>query len=216
MRRLLSSLALTSVLALAQTFAALDSDRSGWQDITPAAGFSGWSRGAIPPTEELKQPSPWKRVGVVVLCEGDKAGHEWLRWDRELTDFIFHVEWRLRKLDGSPRYNSGVFIRNAADAGLWLQAQVGSASGGYLFGDTLLKGEKKRVNLRDQVKDQRVKPAGHWNAYEIRARGARIELWVNGAVTCRFDQCEVLKGYVGMEAEGYPIEFRNLKLKVLH
>ena len=38
---------------------------------------------------------------------------------------------------------------------------------------------------------------------------------MNGAVVSEFDECEVRKGYVGLEAEGYRIEFRNLKLKVL-
>jgi hypothetical protein len=48
--------------------------------------------------------------------------------------------------------------------------------------------------------------------YEIRCEGKKITLSVNGAVTSEFTQCEVPRGYIGLEAEGYRIEFRNLKL----
>jgi len=50
---------------------------------------------------------------------------------------------------------------------------------------------------------------------EITARGGVLTLWVNGAVTCHFDECNVARGYLGLEGEGYRIEFRNLKLKEL-
>ena len=42
-----------------------------------------------------------------------------------------------------------------------------------------------------------------------------MTLWVNGAVVNRWPDCEVPKGYVGLEAEGYRIEFRNVKVKSL-
>jgi len=38
---------------------------------------------------------------------------------------------------------------------------------------------------------------------------------VNGAVTSEYSTPDVLKGYLGLEAEGFRIEFRNLKLKEL-
>jgi len=43
----------------------------------------------------------------------------------------------------------------------------------------------------------------------------KISLWVNGDVTSEFAVSEVSKGYLGLEAEGSRIEFRNLKLKIL-
>ena len=40
-----------------------------------------------------------------------------------------------------------------------------------------------------------------------------MTLWVNGAVTAEWKECDVPKGYVGLEAEGWYIEFKNLKFK---
>ena len=214
--RLLSIPVLMAALAAAQTPAALEANPKGWTDILPDASLKGWSRAAIPPTDPLRDYAGWKvnKASRSILCEGDKLAHEWLRWDKELADFIFHAEWRFLKLEGEPRYNSGVFVRTSKDAVIWHQGQTG-AGGGYLFGNTLVAGEAKRMNLREQMKENRVKPIGEWNTYEIRCQGRTIAMWVNGAVVNEFTECDVPKGYIGLEAENFPIEFRNLKVKVL-
>jgi hypothetical protein len=62
---------------------------------------------------------------------------------------------------------------------------------------------------------QRGKEAGEWNTYEITCRGKTVTLWVNGAVTTVWDGCEVPRGFVGLEAEGWWIEFKNVKFKEL-
>ena len=43
----------------------------------------------------------------------------------------------------------------------------------------------------------RVKPAGEWNTFEVTARGKTLTLWVNGAVTCQFEDCGAEKGRLG-------------------
>ncbi len=198
---------------------ALESDPKGWTDLLEGAGPSlkGWTRLTIPPGGTVSETSQWSldpKSGALI-CEGN-GGHEWLRWDEEQGDSIFHVEWRFTPItgDGKKNYNSGIYARNSADARIWHQAQTGNASGGYLFGDTPVAGTSKRLNLSSQS-EKRVKPAGEWNTFEITSKGKVLSLWVNGAVSCTFDACEVPRGYVGLEAEGYRIEFRNVKLKKL-
>ena len=57
-------------------------------------------------------------------------------------------------------------------------------------------------------------PAGEWNTYEVVARGRTLSLWVNGAFTSEI-AVDVPRGHFGLEAEGWRIEFRNLKMKPL-
>ncbi len=201
------SFALLAMSALAQS--------SDWMDLFPDSRFSRWTRIPIPPTAPLGAVQQWKvnPEERIVLCEGN-GGHEMLRFDRELENFIFHVEWRFTPREGETRYNSGIFVRNSADGSIWHQAQAG-LSGGFLFADTLIGGVKQRVNFRPQMKENRVRLAGEWNTYEITCSGRRISLAVNGAVTSEFTACEVPRGYVGLEAEGHRIEFRNIRLKNL-
>lgn len=202
------------------TPSALERSPDGWKDLLADAGpdLKGWKRGPIPPGGRLKSEtqSQWSldpKTGYLV-CRGD-GGHEWLRWDRELGDAVYHVEWRFTPVTGKKGYNSGIYARNSADATVWHQAQTGDATGGFLFGDSPADGKLKRFNLAKELKEKRVKPAGEWNTFELACKGKEIALWVNGAVTSVFDACEVPRGYVGLEAEGWRIEFRNVKLKDL-
>jgi hypothetical protein len=200
---------------------ALVSDPQGWVDLLADTSLKDWTRvplGAVGqlPAGRATDPSPWKMgpdAGVLV-CDGDKAGHEMLRYATEMGDFVLHAEWRFTKLEGDRPYNSGVFVRTSSDGATWLQAQTGPG-GGYLFGSMPVDGKPGRVNLRDKMIENRVAPAGEWNTYEIRAVGKTVALWVNGAVVNDFASCDVPRGYVGLEAEGYRIEFRNLKVKRL-
>jgi len=197
---------------------ALERDPKGWTDLLSEAGpkLQGWTRGPIPSTGKIKDHSQWTldKGASTLVCEGD-GGHEWLRWDQELADCVFHVEWRFTAVPGKKGYNSGIYARNSADARIWHQAQTGDGSGGFLFGATSVKGAIKGFNLSKQQAGSRVKPAGEWNTFEITSRGRDMTLWVNGAMTNQWHECDVPKGYVGLEAEGYRIEFRNVKVKPL-
>jgi Domain of Unknown Function (DUF1080) len=200
------------------TPSALEQSPGGWTDLLANAGsnLEGWTRVPIPPTGKLSEVSQWSldtKTGTLV-CEGN-GGHDWVRWNKELGDCILHVEWRFTPIANGKRYNSGIFIRNSEDGTIWHQAQTGDASGGFLFGDTPVDGTRKRVNLSKEVTDKRVKPAGEWNTFEVTCKGKDMSLWVNGAVTCEWHGLDVPKGYVGLEAEGFRIEFRNVKVKPL-
>ncbi len=209
-------LCLLSAQAWAQTSSALESDPSGWKDILPNSSLAGWTRVAIPPDKPLDPVSQWKldKEHRTIICEGDH-GHEWLRYNRELANFILHVEWRFTPREGLKGYNSGIFIRNSRDGRVWHQAQAGAGNDGYLFGDTLINGKPAGIKASPRPEVNRVKPAGEWNIYEVRCDGPKITLWVNGDVTSEYAVPEVPKGYLGLEAEGFRIEFRNLKLKLL-
>jgi hypothetical protein len=197
---------------------ALEKDSKGWIDMLATAGsaLDGWTRKPIPADGKLNSQSQWSLdpASGVLACKGD-GGHEWLRLDQVLTDYIFHVEWRFSPVPGKHGYNSGVYVRNSSDGRMWHQAQCGDASGGYLFGATLAAYAMQPFNLRKDVHEQRVRPSGEWNTYELTCKGRNITLWVNGAVTCQWKACGVPRGYVGLEAEGWRIEFRNVKIKLL-
>ena len=185
----------------------------GWKDIFPDANFSQWTRISIPPGKPVTQPSQWKidKAAGTLVCEGN-GGHEMLRYNTEFTDFVMHVEWKYTKLpDENAKYNSGVFVRTLSDLSAWHQAQV-ALKGGFLFGVTPVHGAPKRVTQEPAA--FRVRPPGEWNTFEVVARGRTLSLWVNGAVTSEI-AVDVPRGFFGLEAEGWRIEFRNLKVKPL-
>ena len=187
-----------------------------WTDILPDESLKGWTRIPIPPVDGLKPKLQWRvdPAKKVLICTGD-GGHEWLRYDTEVGDFVLQVEWRFTpKSDEPKKYNSGIGVRLSKYGELWVQAQTGLA-GGYLFGENLTNGAIQRFNLSKEMKENRLKPAGEWNVYEVRAQGDRITLSVNGMVVNEIGGIALRRGYIGLEAEGYEITFRNLRLKSL-
>jgi 3-keto-disaccharide hydrolase len=212
----LPGLVLMVLIVVPGRSAAPGAKAAGWKDIFPPASLEGWTRVAIPPGHPLSPNTQWSvdAKSHVLVCAGDQ-GHEWLRYDRELGNFEFKLEWRLSKVEGAKKYNSGVFVRNSSDGRVWYQAQVGSASGGYFFGDNPVDGSLQRFNLRSTLTENRVKEAGKWNTYDLLCRGKKITLSVNGATTSEFDRCNNLAGYLGLEAEGSRIEFRKLRIRIL-
>lgn len=202
------------VAAVEPTPSAMESDPSGWVELMPSADLQGWSRVPVPPGAPLGR-AQWHLddSGKVLICDGD-GGHDMLLFEREFGDAVFHFEFRYTKLEGTKGYNSGAYVRNSKDGAIWHQAQFGDADGGFLFGESpAADGQKKFFNTKKDVSDSRVKPAGEWNTVEITARGPLLTLWVNGAITCQFANCGSPRGLVGLEGEGYRIEFRNLKVK---
>lgn len=193
---------------------ALETDTKDWTDIMPPADLKGWYRVAVPPTGKLGREQ-WHvdANSKVLICDGD-GGHDMLLTEKEYGDAIFHLEFRYTKVEGKTGYNSGAYVRNSRDGSIWHQAQFGDAKDGFLFGATLGPDGKKK-GFRRAATENRVKPAGEWNTMEITTRGRKISLWINGAVTCEFDECGAEKGHIGVESEGYRIEFRNLKIKEL-
>lgn len=59
------------------------------------------------------------------------------------------------------------------------------------------------------------KGVGEWNHYYIRAINAEIRLWVNGEEVSGGTKCEPASGYLCLESEGAPVEFKNLRIRRL-
>jgi len=209
------SLATLAADEVKESKSALEGDPSGWVDLL-ADGINRWKRVSIPAGSKLNAKDCWSfdaKSGTLV-CDGVGI-HEMLLFDKEFKDGILHVEWRFKKIDGKAGYNSGVYVRNSADGNIWHQAQVGSLNVGHIFGNTPADGKLQRFKTK-AMGEQRGKAAGEWNTYEYSFVGPKLTLWINGAVTAEWNECPVPAGYVGLEAEGYVIEFKNVKLKMLN
>jgi 3-keto-disaccharide hydrolase len=54
-----------------------------------------------------------------------------------------------------------------------------------------------------------------WNHYYIRAINGEVRLWVNGEEVSGGTDCNPRSGYLALESEGSPIDFKNLRLREL-
>lgn len=61
----------------------------------------------------------------------------------------------------------------------------------------------------------RSKGLNEWNHYYVRGVNGEIRLWVNGEEVSGGAECKPGEGYLCLEAEGSPLEFRNLRIREL-
>ena len=59
------------------------------------------------------------------------------------------------------------------------------------------------------------KGVGEWNHYYIRCINGEIRLWVNGEEVSGGNNIKPASGYICLESEGAPVEFKNLRVREL-
>ena len=171
-------------------------------------------------------PNTWSVKDGMIHCTGKPIGE--LRTLKMYENFILELEWRHLK----PRGNAGIFVW--ADAypakgqpfhrGVEVQVlenAYGNTRGYTTHGDifpihgatmTPING---RGGSRAFPTENRSKPSPEWNHYRVVCDDGEISLAVNGKVVTRGTAAKPRKGYICLESEGSPVQFRNLKIKEL-
>ena len=149
--------------------------------------------------------------------------NEFLASEKEYGDFELRFE---AKLVGQGN-NAGVQLRSQRipknHEMIGYQCDIGGWSKGTIWG-FLYDESRRRKMLAEAPQDElkkHVKPKGEWNKLVVRAKGPRIQIWLNGYQTVDFtepDENIPLKGRFGLQIHsGAPAEcwYRNLRLKKL-
>ena len=197
-------------------------DQDGFSPLFNGRNLSGW-------VNVNCAPETWSVRDGMIHCTGKPTGA--LRTVRQYENFIFEVEWR--HLSGGG--NSGIFIWAspiAAPGVPFLRAvEVQVLDHGYnvsgknewyttngdvfpIHGSTM-NPFGRHNGERSFPSEERSKGSPEWNHYRIECNGGTIRLSVNGKEVSGGENCSFRKGYLGLESEGAPIDFRNLRIKEL-
>lgn len=168
--------------------------QQGFQSLFNGKDFTGWR--FVGKDGETKDAPNWKVADGVIQLSGGGSPH--LSTDREFTDFEMRFEWRGVK----DRYNSGFYVRSSPKLG---SNQINLAKGAE--GKFMAK-----VTGGDPV-PQLQKPSGEWNEWRVIVEGEKAVFWCNGKQAWEATGLKPAKGYIGLQAEGAPMEFRNLRLR---
>ena len=146
----------------------------------------------------------------VLRCEGEPTGY--IRTSDKHDNYVLRLDWRYPEEAG----NSGVLLRTVGFDKVWpncIEAQLMSGNAGDFvnLSDELMT--MPRAEGRFGRKSHNAEnPLGEWNTYEIIANGEEITLYVNGERLNHATGCPTRAGYVALQSEGVPIEFRNIRL----
>ncbi|MGI9242923.1 MAG: family 16 glycoside hydrolase [Verrucomicrobiales bacterium] len=171
-------------------------------------------------------PETWSVRDGMIHCTGKPTGA--LRTTRHYENFILELEWRHLKPGG----NAGVFIWSgpiSATGQPFLRAievQVldhayGKSDWFTTHGDVFpihgskMKPHGRHNGMRSFPSEERSKPSPEWNHYRIECNDGVLRLHVNGKEVSGGSECDWRKGYIALESEGSPVDFRNIRIKEL-
>ncbi len=186
-------------------------------------------------------PDTWSWKDDLLSCTGKPIGV--MRTTQKFTNFELVLEWKHLRSGGNsgvfvwvpeealkdlkpdvlPQY--GIEVQ-ALDHGFAEQYEKRTGKKGDWFttnGDIFAVGKSKLSPFpplspngsRSFPRKQLSKGAGEWNHYYVRAINGEVRLWVNGEEVSGGNNAEPRTGYLCLESEGSPIEFRNIRIREL-
>lgn len=147
-----------------------------------------------------------------IRIEGNPFGY--MRTYKKYGDYQLHVEWRWIG-EGT---NSGIFQRVQSGDKVWPAAVECQLKAGRA-GDFVMLGGAKIAEVecvgefpvKDRVGGECEKAVGEWNEADIICQGGKITVYINGELQNE-GTSEYKNGYIALQSEGGPIEFRNIYL----
>lgn len=194
-----------------------------FRDLFNGRDLSGW-------VNVNTDKSTWSVRDGMIVCTGHPIGV--MRSDRQYENFVLHIEWMHMEAGG----NSGVFVwsdaKPQAESRLpngvevqmleldWVnQNKINGqpAPIAYVHGELFGVGGVKTTpdnprGERSKSFENRCKPRGEWNVYDVVCVDGVIKLSVNGKVVNGISHSTQKKGYLCLESEGAEIHFRNIRL----
>ena len=172
----------------------------------------------------------WSRKKDLLYCTGKPIGV--MRTEKQYENFILEIEWMHLAAGG----NSGVFVWSDALPGEqsrlpggvevqmleldWVNQNIRDGVKppiAYVHGELFGVGGVETVpdnprGTRSKSIENLCKGVGEWNKYVVVCVDGVIKLSVNGKFVNGISKATIKKGYLCLESEGAPIQFRNLKL----
>jgi len=176
--------------------------------------FTGWK--LFIPDKDIDINDIWSVRNGVIYCTGKPNGY--MRTEAKYENYYLHLEWRWPETPA----NSGVSLHTSGPDKLWpraieCQLQAGNAGDLVLIGGTgiTVDGDNKQNTERPFViipkkAKSSEKPAGQWNTYDIYCDSDTIRCYVNGVLQNEGTAVTDTSGWICLQSEGGPVEFRKI------
>jgi sialate O-acetylesterase len=198
----------------------------GFVDLFNGKDLAGWSNiNTAPSTWSVKPAASGAGDEPVIACTGVPTGL--LRTDAMYENFILELEWRHLEPGG----NAGLFVWSDAltargqpfTRSLEVQVMDGAEGDWYtsdgdifpIHGATMTPENPRGNGNRAFPTERRMRTSPEWNHYRVECSSGDIALAVNGKVVTRGKAASPRKGYICLESEGSPVEFRAIRIKEL-
>jgi hypothetical protein len=222
-------------------FAVQAEDSAGLRKATIDGNGPGWQ---APREEDFINvncdPETWSWKDGVIHCTGQPTGV--VRMKKPVANFELVVEWMHEKPAGNsgvfvwvPEQSLEGLTRGKLPHGIEVQVLDNGYAERYekqsgkkpdfftTHGDVFPVGTSKMKPFsptspsgeRSFPRKNLSKSSGEWNHYYVRAINGEVRLWVNGEEVSGGNECEPRTGFLCLESEGSPVQFKNLRIREL-
>jgi hypothetical protein len=197
---------------------------SGWRLLFDGRSLAPW-RGF----RQQEVPPGWKVVDGTITRVG--AGPDLITRD-QFANFELTLEWRI-----ASGGNSGIMYRVTEEA----EATYETGPEMQVLDDAHHEDGKSRLTAAGALyglypaPEGAVKPPGQWNAARILVNGDRVEHWLNGILTARYELGSpeweqkvaaskfsqwpgfgrAARGHIALQDHGDLVAYRNIKIRTL-
>lgn len=182
-------------------------------ELFDGQSFTGWT--FISMDTNAPAASIWSVTNGVIACLGKPNGYA--RTLQTYRDYQLHAEWRFPAGPG----NSGIFLHITGADQVWpncLETQLQSGRAGEIRcngGSRVQELTSATAIAVPRRQPSSEKPVGEWNSCDIVCRSNTVTVRVNGVLQNEVTGTSVNSGAIGLQAEGKPVEFRNLFIEPL-
>ncbi|MDO5570109.1 MAG: DUF1080 domain-containing protein [Bacteroidales bacterium] len=186
-------------------------------DLFNGKDLSNWTL-FVDPESGVNPSDVYKVNDGIIEIAGKPFGCMYTK--QQYENYKLHVEWRWP----NEKANSGIFLFMQTPTKLWpnaieCQLHAGDAGDFVLLGGSdlkefkLNKGEKRPEYpiVRKMNQSNEMTP-GEWNNAEIFCKNGKITVYINGTLQNKATKPSDKKGFIGLQSEGGPIQFRNVRL----
>ncbi len=234
---IVSLLITTSVFAQKPNQLTGNEKKEGWVLLFNGKNFDGWRQcnGTAMPSNWIIEDDAMK----VLVAEGKKPGQpsggDILYSKKKFRNFELSVDWKVSKMG-----NSGIFydVREVPGKPIYYAAPEVQILDNADATDNKLASHLAG-SLYDMIaaNPQNAKPAGSWNTIVIRVKDGQVTHTMNSVKVVSytlwtpewdalvanskfktfpgFTEGIAKEGYIGLQDHGYPIWFRNIKIREL-
>ena len=181
-------------------------------DLLDRADLSNWQ--AFDSGKAVESVDFWELKDGVLETRGGNNGY--LRTTADYGNYVLSLQWRWP--EQRPSLDSGVFTFVSKGTGrlpLGLETQLYSQRAGdfWMLSRFSATVDGRKVSSHAvKMEDSSEKPLGEWNDLQIIVSDGNLSVRVNGQLQNVAMNCSQKTGAIALQAEGSPIQFKNVKL----
>ena len=156
----------------------------------------------------------WTESNGMIVCSGQPKGY--MHTPKSYRNFTLRCDYRFEPESeaGPPeKSNTGFMIHIQEPHKVWPRSLEVQGRFDEMCSIKSNGGVPElTINDHPAIREQQRLPVGEWNSVEIISKEGALTSYLNGELICISEPGELSEGLLGLQSEGYVVQFRHLRI----